>query len=212
MENNRIKFIFMLGRPGCGKSYLYKNVFVPVLKEKIGEIERMDDFPVLKKLLDEDTEFKRHLRKDGGFEVTDWSIVDDVLKEMDSILKRKESNNKIIILEFARDNYKKALLNFSDYIKEKTLLLYIWAPFEVCLESNKNRFEKGKDIDDHIVPINLMNTYYRTDDLEEIFVESKNNLPKKFNDWNIVFFDNSNRDLDLKEKQKIFKKLIEEFL
>lgn len=207
-----IRFIFMLGRPGCGKSYLYKNVFIPVIKEKVKEVERMDDFPVLKKLLDEDKDFKRHIRKDGGFEVTDWSIVDDVLREMDLILKKKERDSKIIFVEFARDNYRRAVSNFSEYIEKRSILLYIWAPFEVCLKSNIRRFKEGGDPDDHIVPVDLMNTYYRTDDLEEVFLKNKNNLPEKFNNWNIIFFDNSNRTLLPVKQQKIFKDLIRRYL
>ena len=173
-----VKFIFMLGRPGCGKSYLFKNIFTPVLKEKGYEVERIDDFPILKKLLSEDKEFKRHLKKEGGFEVTDWSIVDDVL-------------------------------NFSPYIRERTLLLYIWAPFEVCLENNKKRFERGKDIDDHIVPTDLMFSYYRTDDLEKIFLEKRSSLPDKFYGWNIRFFNNERKGFSFEEKRKIFLSLIE---
>ncbi|RLD18892.1 MAG: hypothetical protein DRI36_00335 [Caldiserica bacterium] len=204
-----VKFIFMLGRPGCGKSYLFKNVFTPVLEEKGYEVERVDDFPILKKLLSEDKEFKRHVRKEGGFEVTDWSIVDEVLKEMDKVLKDKEEEGKVILVEFARDNYKKAISNFSDYVREKTLLLYIWAPFELCLERNKSRFERGKDIDDHIVPTDLMFSYYKTDDLEKVFLENRNSLPDEFYGWKIRFFNNEDSELPTEKKREIFKSLIE---
>lgn len=224
MMNEKIKFIFMLGRPGCGKSYLYNNVFVPVFKKKgITEIERLDDFPVLQELLDKDTGFKRHIRADGGFQVTDWTIVDDVLKEMDKMLKAKEKNGKIILVEFARDNYRKAFKNFSNYVRLRSLLIYIWASLDVCLESNKKRFEKKNDVDsveygkssngadNHIVPEALMNTYYKTDDIEQVFLKNKNRFPSGILNWELKIFNNSNRDMNPGKKEKIFFKLIEEY-
>lgn len=212
MKSEKIKFVFMLGRPGCGKSYLYNNVFVPAFKERgLTEVERLDDFPVLQKLLDEDTEFKRHVRMNGGFKVTDWTIVDDVLKEMDKILKAKEKNGKVIFVEFARDNYRKALKNFSNYIRLKSLLIYIWAPFDVCLESNLKRFEKKKDIDDHIVPEILMNTYYRTDDIEQVLMKNKSNFPGRLLNWKLKIFNNSNRKMIPGEKEKMFLESIKEY-
>jgi hypothetical protein len=208
--SEKFKFFFLLGRPGCGKSYLYNNVFVPALTEKgIKEVERLDDFPVLQKLLDEDIEFKRHIRRDGGFQVTDWTIIDDVLKEMDKILKGKEKEDKAVLVEFARGNYCGALKNFSDYIRVRSLLVYIWAPFEVCFESNRKRFENRKDIDDHIVPEALMNTYYKTDDIEQMFLRNKNNVYNDYSNWQLKIFDNSNRDMSPEKKKEIFLELIE---
>ena len=76
-------FIFLLGRPGCGKSVIYNMLGERLCKEKLAsEVMRIDDFPVLKDIVDEDKEFKRHLRKEGGFEVTDLSMLDDVLKRI----------------------------------------------------------------------------------------------------------------------------------
>ncbi|PIU18545.1 MAG: hypothetical protein COT16_01780, partial [Elusimicrobia bacterium CG08_land_8_20_14_0_20_44_26] len=74
-------YVFLLGRPGCGKSFVYENILKRLrVAEKINKVRRLDDFPVLKELLDKDTEFKRHLRKEGGFEVTDFTIVDEALR------------------------------------------------------------------------------------------------------------------------------------
>lgn len=202
---NKLKFFLLLGRPGCGKSYLYKNVFIPAFKKKgILKMERIDDFPVLQKLLDRDTKFKRHVRRDGGFQVTDWSIVDDVLKEMDKILRTKEQESKIVMLEFARDNYSKALKNFSDYVRLRSLLIYIWAPFNTCMESNRERFRNKKNVDDHIVPEALMKTYYRTDDLDLIYRENADDIPNEFSGWELNIFDNSNRNMSPERKIDIF--------
>jgi hypothetical protein len=57
-------FIFLLDHPGCGKSVIYNMLGERLRKEKLAsEVMRIDDFPVLKDIVDEDKEFKRHLRK-----------------------------------------------------------------------------------------------------------------------------------------------------
>ncbi len=211
----RKEFFFMLGRPGCGKSFLYKNVFKSVFsQEEVEDIIRVDDFPILQKLLDKDTEFKRHVRKEGGFEVTDWTIVDDVLKEMDKILKQKEKTGQKVFTEFARDNYRDAINNFSDYVRERSVLIYIWSPYELCLKSNRNRFEdenKNHKTDDHIVPTSLMESYYKTDDMEELYDGNSESQKLKVNGWDLMIFPNPDHSETVDNKRKRFKKAVEKF-
>jgi len=38
--------------------------------------------------------------------------------------------------------------------------------------------EKPKNLDDHIVPSDMMHKYYRNDDYEELFLKSENELKK----------------------------------
>lgn len=156
----------------------------------------MDDFPILKELLDRDTGFKRHVRKDGGFEVTDWTILDDVLSTMSERLPVLRKKNDLVFVEFARNNYLSALKNFSAETFSKALILYIYCPFKVCLARNKKRFkeQKGRALDDHIVPEDLMKSYYRTDDIEEI--HRKN--PKKLDEVlpaDYIVIDNSKESI-----------------
>jgi hypothetical protein len=144
------------------------------------EVMRIDDFPVLKEIVDEDKEFKRHLRKEGGFEVTDLSMLDDVLKRMNDQLKKLEKPGRLIFVEFSRDCYVHAMKNFDREVLDRSLILYIYAPFDVCLERNVRRFkEKQKGLDDHIVPSDMMHKYYRNDDYEELFLKSEDELKKQ---------------------------------
>ena len=173
-------FIFLLGRPGCGKSVIYNMLGERLRKEKLArEVMRIDDFPVLKNIVDEDKEFKRHLRKEGGFEVTDLSMLDDVLKRINDQLKKLEKNGRVIFVEFSRDSYAHAMKNFDREVLDRSLILYIYTPFDVCLERNVRRFKEGpKGLDDHIVPSDMMHKYYRNDDYEELFLKSENELKK----------------------------------
>lgn len=172
-------FIFLLGRPGCGKSVIYEMLTERLKRKKVvKESIRIDDFPILKELLDKDIYFKRHKRKAGGFEVTDWSIVDEILKIVSDRIKRLEKENRIIFVEFARNNYLRALSNFAPEVLSKSLILYIFAPYQVCQERNIKRFKEkgGEDLDSHIVPPDLMKSYYKEDDFEKLLLESEERL------------------------------------
>lgn len=172
-------FVFLLGRPGCGKSVIYEMLTEKLKKRGLSkEFIRIDDFPILKELFDRDVHFKRHRRKAGGFEVTDWSIVDEVLKIVDERVKRLEKADRMVFVEFARNNYLQALKNFTPEVLSKSLILYIFAPYPVCYQRNIKRFQEkgGEDLDSHIVPPDLMESYYKEDDFEELLLESEERL------------------------------------
>jgi len=172
-------FVFLLGRPGSGKSVVYRMLSERLRAEGLAsDITRIDDFPVLREMLDRDTEFKRHYRKEGGFVVTDFTILDDVLKEINRKLKELEQPGRVTFIEFARDRYANALKNFDREVLDHSLILYIYCPFDICVERNVRRFREaqGKDIDDHIAPTDIMERYYRYDDYEGLFLKSENEL------------------------------------
>jgi len=172
-------FVFLLGRPGCGKSVVYK-IIKEALEKKGIESPRVDDFLTLKEILARDTEFKRHILKDGGFAVTDFTVVDEALKDLCEYVKKEKSDKKTIFIEFARDNYRHAFENFTKDVLADSLILYHYSTFEECYRRNVARFEKVKKDghDDHIVPLDLMKTYYRTDDYEQLYLKSEKELMK----------------------------------
>ncbi|MCK4778377.1 MAG: hypothetical protein KAS39_08340, partial [Actinomycetia bacterium] len=187
-KKNKFSYAFLLGRPGCGKSAIYRR-----LTEKLEtgggakKFIRLDDFPVLKELLDKDTEEKRHVKKDGGFEVTDWTIIDEALQVLNDRLKNMKEDDQIIFIEFARGDNRGAMKNFTDDVLSDSVIFYIKSSFEKCLTRNRARFEqlqKDNTLDDHIVPEDLMNTYYKKDDYETLLNEGgeenlKKNVPAR---------------------------------
>jgi adenylate kinase family enzyme len=169
----------MLGRPGSGKSLAYKILSRRLLEEGLArKTARLDDFPILRGLLDRDTEFKRHYRKEGGFVVTDLTLLDEVLKEMNSRLKKEIEGGKVTFVEFARDRYSEALKNFDREVLSRSLILYFYCPFDVCLARNIRRFRKGKgkSTDNHIAPSDIMERYYKHDEYEELFLRSEEEM------------------------------------
>jgi len=175
-------FVFLLGRPGSGKSAIYRMLRQGLLEEGLAsDVTRIDDFPVLRELLDRDTEFKRHYRKEGGFVVTDFTILDDVLKEINRKLKGPEQPGRVTFVEFARARYADALKNFDRKVLDRSLILYIYCPFDVCVERNVRRFKeaRGEDIDEHIAPTDIMERYYKYDDYEELYLKSEAELKRR---------------------------------
>ncbi len=175
-------YVFLLGRPGSGKSAICRLLSERLRAEGLAEeVMRIDDFPVLQELLDRDTEFKRHYRKEGGFVVTDFAILDDVLKEINRKLKELERPGKMIFVEFARDRYIKALKNFDREVLGRSLLLYIYCPYDVCVQRNVRRFReaRSKTLDDHIAPSDIMERYYKYDDYEELYLKSEAGLKRQ---------------------------------
>ena len=173
-------YVFLLGRPGCGKSVVYQLLADRIRRGKIAdEVTRIDDFPILKEIAERDKDFKKHVRAEGGFQITDRSIYDDVLKEMNRRIKVLRKPGKLIFLEFSRSGYTQALKNFDRDVLDRSLIVYVYCPYEVCLERNIRRFKEGaKDLDEHIVPRDLMEKYYRYDDYEELFLKSEDDLKK----------------------------------
>lgn len=196
-------YVFLLGRPGSGKSAIYRELERRIREEGLAsEVMRIDDFPVLKELLDRDVEFKRHYRKEGGFVVTDFTLLDDVLKEINTKLKRLRKTGRVIFVEFARDKYANALKNFDRDVLGRALLLYIYCPFDVCVARNVRRFKeaKGKSVDDHIAPSDIMEKYYRHEDYEELFLKSEPEFKKRA-PARLVVIKNDTDELDKLKKE-----------
>lgn len=169
-----LKYIFLLGRPGCGKSFV-SNILTEKLRsgEVAEKFEKIDDFPVLKELLGKDKDLQKHIRKNGGFAITERSILNEALQIINQRLPQITLPKKIIFIEFARNNYKEALNNFSSEILKNSIILYIKTSFEICIKRNRERFKKKKNINDHIVPPYIMESYYKTDDIEQSLFKNK---------------------------------------
>lgn len=175
-------YVFLLGRPGCGKSVAYQ-ILVGRMREEglAGEFMRVDDYPILKEIVEQDIDFKKHVLSEGEFQITDRSIYDDVLKEVSRRLKGLRKPSRMIFVEFARNNYANALRNFDREVLDRSLIVYIYCPFEVCCERNVRRFEEAgpKGLDEHIVPRDQMEKYYRHEDYEELYLRSEDELRKR---------------------------------
>lgn len=145
-----------------------------------GEFMRIDDYPILKELMERDTDFKKHILVEGEFQITDLTVYDDVLLEINRRLKELGKPGRVIFVEFARRSYVSALEKFDREVLNRSLILYIYCPFDLCLKRNRERLRRpGKTFDDHIVPEEKMREYYLYDDYEELFLKSEEELRRR---------------------------------
>ncbi|HSW88558.1 MAG TPA: hypothetical protein VLG12_05345 [Candidatus Saccharimonadales bacterium] len=146
-----MKKIFLLGRPGSGKSTASRYL-VKIFKNKKLEIERINDFPLLKEMFLADREQKRFVpTEEGGFNATDFAVFDEVLQDIESNVSRKIYGDiSFFTIEFARTNYKEALQQFSkDFLSTDSYVLFLDAGMETCLYRVRERVAHPKTADDH---------------------------------------------------------------
>ncbi len=178
----KYKYVFLVGRPGCGKSVLHRELKKRILESgRAKTIERVDDFPKLwaKFLRDDALEKAGKERIDtgrsaaGDYKITNDNIMNDILVELDSDLLKIDKPEHMIFLEFARSNYIEALQNFNKSIFDNCLVIYLEVAFEICWQRNVARHEaaiaeRGVEIaeggDDHLVPRKEMEKRYLYDD------------------------------------------------
>jgi adenylate kinase family enzyme len=164
--------VFLIGRPGCGKSAVFR-IIEQELRAKgfRGELKRIDDFPLLKHIFDTDVEYRRHRPAPrSGVKVTDDTVWDDLIKGLDKQALEMQSPNRLLFIEFSRDNYVRAFKNFSPKVLKNSLIIYIDAPFDVCWERNVRRVQKEREmgLDSHLVSREEMEKTYARDDHEEL--------------------------------------------
>lgn len=174
-------YMFLLGRPGCGKSVVYDRLVERLRQEGLGEdFMRIDDFPILREIVKRDKDFKRHVPSEGEFHITDLSVYDDVLREINRRLKGLRRPGRVVSVEFARGSYSQALKFFDDEVMTRSLIVYIYCPFDICINRIERR-SKGfspEALDAHMVPRKKMEELYRADDYEELFLKSEGELRK----------------------------------
>lgn len=162
--------VFLIGRPGCGKSVVYR-----ILEEELrargygGELKRIDDFPFLKHIFDTDVEHKRHRpAPGGGVKIIDDAVWDDLARALNEQALKLQDPNRLLFIEFSRDNYVRAFKHFSPKILQNSLVVYIDAPFDLCWERNARRVREEKGLDAHLVSREEMEKTYARDDHEEL--------------------------------------------
>jgi len=162
--------VFLIGRPGCGKSIVYK-ILVEQLRARgyKGDIMRIDDFPILKRIFETDVEQKRHRRfPGGGMKITDDNVWRDLSIALNDQALKLQSKNRLLFIEFSRDSYVQAFMHFSPEVTQNSAIIYIDAPFDVCWERNARRAREEKGLDAHLVSREEMEKTYLHDDYEEL--------------------------------------------
>jgi gluconate kinase len=180
-----IKKAFLLGRPGSGKSSVAQLIEM-FAKDRDWITHYINDYQLLLTMFLQEqydsANSLKNFRQTGtkeqqGFDVIDFSVLDEVLEMMACKVKRwKEEQknlekNELFLIEFARGNYSQALHHFSCDILQNAHLLYLNVDVECCIERNHKRT-------DHFVSDEIMRTYYYTDDWSRIMYDLQDDCEK----------------------------------
>lgn len=207
----KYRFVFLLGRPGCGKSAVYRQIEKRVKEEGLADtFERVDDFPKLwnKFMVDNKLEEEGKSREysqrtdDGGYLVTNDKVWDEILKEVNDDVKSKAKDGHLIFIEFSRPNNIHSLKNFSKEILDYAVAVYIDVDFDTCWKRNVARHEAAlaEGTDDHLVSRDEMEKTYLKDD--GVALVKSEPIP-------VIRVDNQKEGEKnlLKESEKVIKKL-----
>lgn len=173
-----MKNLFLFGRPGCGKSIVFRTM-EKILAERGGDekFERIDDFPILKSLHDGDVASTRTDRfiptPDGGFKVIDNGVWDEMLIGLNKKAMQLQGDKKILAIEFSRPDYLHALTLFDREILKNAVVIYIDASFDCCIIRNEERTKRAEEegIDAHFVSRKEMEETYFTDDGDKLLAK-----------------------------------------
>lgn len=168
--------IFLLGRPGSGKSSIAE-IIRKILLEKGWTALHMFDYEHLQDMFLQETQQnieKRSFQPSGpdihrGFDVIDEAVLDKALHDLSDKVLNEEfispGGEKTILIEFARNNYYHALQQFDRRFLQKAFLLYVNLDVETCIKRIHRRVTvKDKTTFDHFVSDDIMRGYYCEDD------------------------------------------------
>src|SRR5258708_29146393 len=155
--------LFVLGRPGCGKSKTAKHI-TKFIEPEGWVTYRFKDYDILEMMFKKDVSQKRFRPcEQGGFDVLDVSAFDEALNTLgrdidEYILNIKD--NTFIVIEFARDNYEQAFKQFSPAFLQDAHFLLVDTALETCKQRIIERTAHPDTPDDHFISDYALNTYY----------------------------------------------------
>jgi gluconate kinase len=159
--------VFVMGRPGCGKTTAVHHILESV-KQRGYEARRSKDYDLLYKWFLEDQERTDSHRfreiEYKGFDILDISLLDKALEELEKGARQEIAAVEepgIIVIEFARNNYRTALRNFTPEFLKNSYFFFVDADLHSCMQRIHQRVIDFPKPDCHFVSDWIMETYYK---------------------------------------------------
>ena len=163
--------LLIFGLPGSGKPTISRHI-TTYLSDRNWNSYRYSDHVILKKMYLADIEHKQFKLADhGAFDVTDFTVFDKALNELEQeiiqgLLSVKQE--EVVLIEFARNDYKWAFQQFSDQFLFDAYFLYLQVDLEICKHRIRERITHPSTDDDFFVSDHIFNAYYNKDDDQSI--------------------------------------------
>jgi len=141
--------VFVLGRPGSGKSTAAHHLN-HLAQCQSWSAEHFNDYDILLEMFLADTEHKKfRATEHNGFDAIDLSVLDDALKILEARIQRDAAAANLVTIEFARDDYREALRQFTPAFLKDAYVLFLDADIETCIQRVHDRVEHAITNDDH---------------------------------------------------------------
>lgn len=165
--------LFILGLPGSGKSGAARNIALHTKNYGLTP-QHFRDYDILYSMYRKDKEGKHfHSTEDrgyDGFDVIDLKAFDDALDELNRrVLQRErlvDESKELLIIEFSRVDYCKALEFFAEDLLKDANVLFISTDIPTCIQRIQERVARPpaeRTEDDRYVSENIFKTYYEQD-------------------------------------------------
>ena len=125
------------------------------------------DYEILQKMFQEDKKGQFKPADHGGFDVIDMTVLDIALRKLEQNNKTLISIaqlQKIILIEFSRNDYEEAFQQFSKEFLYNSYFLYLNVEREICKKRLRERAAAPNTSNDHYVSEHIFDTYYSGDD------------------------------------------------
>ena len=217
MQNKPIfEVLLLLGRPAAGKSEILdflSNVDdqTRIDQYHIGDIDVIDDFPMLWAWFEEDTilseKFGKPRLHSDQQRYFKYPYLWNLLIERISLEYQKKIRDNghyhqrtTTIMEFARGTehggYRQAFEHLSGQILDRAGILYVQVSFEESRRKNRKRFnpERPDSILEHAVDDKKLDTLYRHDDWQDLHSGSDTGNFLQIRDYKVPFVVFENED------------------
>lgn len=159
--------LFILGRPGAGKSYAARHI-ASYLERRDNSSIHINDYQFLYAQFRKDAnkQNKRfHSDGYGGFVIDDIKVLDEALEyiKRNAIEHLESELYDLLIIEFARSDYNIALQAFDPEFLQNAYFLFIDASIETCIKRLNKRIRRRKYPDDHHISEEVMRKFYFKD-------------------------------------------------
>lgn len=169
--------LFLLGRPGCGKSSAARYI-VEQLEKQGRSSQRFNDYDILWQMFEEETSDDNRMHKrfrpaggreiDGreyrGFDILDPQALSEALASLQDRVNVSmlSSTEELFIIEFARNNYDETFRQLSRDFLQSSYFLFIKSNVEDCIHRIHERVaQPSAPLDDHFVSEFALRNYYR---------------------------------------------------
>jgi thymidylate kinase len=191
--------LFVLGHPGSGKSTVSRYIVDYVGSQRNGwTANRFNDYDImLEMFLSEEHKHRFHpTHKHLGFNVHDPLVYDEALKKLENIVKTpfSSSHNELIVIEFARNDYKKALQQFSPDFLSNTYIIFLDVDISICLRRINERVAHPTGLDDHYVSSKIFRNYRHTNPKQYISSNLKTDFD--FDEDTVLIINNKGEEKD----------------